>query len=193
MGSSPPPLPDFPLYNNRLGWRNRLGRSAWWLARVLVFRPTPRCLFAWRRLLLRVFGARIGAGAHVYPSARIWAPWNLEMGAHSCLGEEVDCYSVDRIIIGAHATVSQNAFLCTASHDIADPAMRLVTKPVTIGARAWVCARAYVGPGVSVGEGAVVAACAVAPRDVAAWTVVGGNPAREIGTRARATTPGADG
>jgi putative colanic acid biosynthesis acetyltransferase WcaF len=137
----------------------------------------------WRRFLLRCFGAQIGTGARILPSARIWAPWNLAMGEYACLSEFVDCYCVDRIRVGAHATVSQYAFLCTASHDIQDPHMRLIKAPITIGDGAWVCAGAYVGMGITIGEGAVAAARAVVVKDVPPWTVVGGNPARFIKRR----------
>ena len=98
-----------------MGTRNRMGRLLWGLFYVFVFRPSPRWFFGWRRFLLRCFGASIGKAVHVYPNARIWAPWNLEMGDHSCLSFETDCYCVDRIRIGAHATVSQYAFLCAAT------------------------------------------------------------------------------
>lgn len=165
------------------GFRSKLGRWAWGLVWVLLFRPTPRNLDGWRRFLLRLFGARIGRGARILGSARIWAPWNLEMGEYACLSEFTDCYCVDRVRIGAHATVSQYAYLCTASHDIHDPHMRLITAPIAIGDGAWVCAGAYVGMGVTLGEGAVAAARAVVVKDVPAWTVVGGNPARMIKQR----------
>jgi putative colanic acid biosynthesis acetyltransferase WcaF len=174
---------DVSHYCSPLGICNRLGRLGWSVVWQLLFRPSPRICFGWRRFLLRCFGAKIGQGAHVYPSCHVWAPWNLEMGDHSCLGFDVDCYTVDRVRIGAHATVSQYSFLCTAGHDISDPHMRLVTAPITIGDGAWVCARAFVGPGVEVGDGAVVAACAVAVHDVPPWTVVAGNPARKVKER----------
>ncbi len=105
------------------------------------------------------------------------------MGAHSCLSNDVDCYSVDRVMLGDFATVSQQAMLCTATHDYNDPEFKLITKPIVIGARAWVAARAFVGPGVNVGEGAVVGAVAAVFHDVAPWTVVGGNPARPLKKR----------
>lgn len=105
------------------------------------------------------------------------------MGEHSCLSRHVDCYSVDKISIGAHAVVSQYAYLCTAGHDITHPKMRLTTAPITICDGAWVTAKAYIGPGVTIGDGAVVAACAVVVKDVEPWTVVGGNPAKFIKKR----------
>src|SRR5215212_8592055 len=122
---------DVSCYHSPLSGWNKLARKAWGIVWMLLFRTSPRIAFgfAWRRLLLRLFGARIGRGANIYPSCKIWAPWNLEMGDHSCLGNYVDCYSVDKIWIGPHAVVSQYSFLCTASHDIADPHLGLVTSP----------------------------------------------------------------
>jgi len=149
----------------------------------LLFRPTPRPFHAWRCLLLRVFGARLGRAVHPYPSARIWAPWNLEMGDHSCLSEQVDCYCVDKIRIGAHTTISQYSFLCTASHDYRDPTMPLVTAPIAIGEHAWVTADVFVAPGVSIGDGAVITARSSVFADVEPWVVAAGNPATMVKQR----------
>lgn len=171
-------------YQNRHSLKSKMARAIWNLVWLTLFRPTPRGFFyGWRRFLLRLFGAKIGRGVHVLPSCRIWQPWNLTMKDDSCLSENVDCYSVDQISIGRQAVVSQGAFLCCASHDIASPIMELTYAPVTIGEQAWVAARAFVGPGVTIGEGAVVGACAVATRNVAPWTVVAGNPAKFIKNR----------
>ncbi len=136
-------------------------------------------------MLLRCFGARIGAGAVPYPSAKIWAPWNLTMGSGSCISEQVDVYSVDRIVIGENATVSQYCYLCTASHDYNRREMPLVTAPIRIEAYAWVTADVFVGPGVTVGEGAVIGARSTVLRDVEPWAVVAGNPLRVVGQRDR--------
>lgn len=162
---------------------NKLKRLLWTVVEVLLFRTSPYPAFGWRRMLLRSFGAKIGRRCNIHSTVRIWAPWNLEMDDHSCLGPRVDCYSVDKITIGAHATVSQDAFLCTASHDISSPRMPLTTRPIVLGCASWVTARAFIGPGVTIGEGAVVAAVAVVVKDVPAWTVVGGNPALFIKNR----------
>ena len=132
---------------------------------------------------MRIFGARIGRGVNILPSCKVWAPWNLTMGDHSCLSEDVDCYAVDKITIGAQVVISQGAYLCCASHDISSPIMELVCRPIVIGNNAWVAARAFVGPGVTVGEGAVVGACAVVTEDVEPWSVVTGNPARFVKKR----------
>lgn len=125
----------------------------------------------------------MGRGSVVHASVRIWAPWNLEMGDLACLAFDVDCYSVAKITLGRRATVSQYAFLCTAGHNIDHPDTPLVTAPITIADNAWVFARAFVGPGVTIAQGAVAAACSVVVKDVPPWTVVGGNPAKTIRLR----------
>lgn len=162
---------------------NKVLRVVWNLVWTLFYRTTPTFLYPWRRFLLRLFGAKIGPGAHCYPSARVWAPWNLTMGRDSCLANHVDCYCVAPVILEDDAIVSQKSYLCSASHDYQDPAFPLVAAPIVIQARAWVAAEAFVGPGVTVGEGAVVGARAVVTRDVPPWTVVAGNPAKIIKAR----------
>jgi len=162
---------------------NKLARLAWNFVWATLFWPSPILFHGWRRFLLRLFGARIASDAHVYPSAKVWAPWNLEMREGACLSRNVDCYNVDPIVLGRQALVSQYAFLCAASHDYEDLAMPLVTGPITIGDRAWVTAGAFIGPGVTVGEGGVALARSVVVRDVEPWTVVGGAPARMVKQR----------
>jgi putative colanic acid biosynthesis acetyltransferase WcaF len=159
-------------------------RVAWALSAVL-FRFSPRPFFRWRAALLRVFGARVGRDVHVYPSARITMPWNLTIGDWSSIGEDVLVYDLGPVAIGDRVTISQRAQLCAGTHDYRDPAMPLLKPPIRVGDEAWICANAFVGPGVTVGDGAVVGACAVAVRDVPAWSVVAGNPARIVGTRGR--------
>jgi putative colanic acid biosynthesis acetyltransferase WcaF len=181
--SKPFPQVNVASFENPYSFAHKCGRVLWGFVWIVLFRPSPRPCFGWRSILLRCFGARLGTAVHVYPRAKIWAPWNLEMGDHSCLADDVDCYCAGRIAIGAHATVSQYSYLCAAGHDISDPRMKLVIEPITIGDGAWVCAGAFVGPGVSVGNGAVVGARAVVVKNVDAWTVVGGNPAKFIKNR----------
>lgn len=119
----------------------------------------------------------------MYPSTSIWAPWNLTMEAGSTMADQVDCYCVDRIVLGVNSTISIRTFLCSASHDIRDPARPLTTSPIVIGQDAFVFAEAFIGPGVTIGEAAVVGARAVVVRDVAAGMIVAGNPAKTIGER----------
>jgi len=162
---------------------NKAGRTLWGAVWLLLYRPSPKPCHFWRRFLLRLFGAEIGRGAHPHASVKLWAPWNLRMGDHSCLSHHVDCYCVARVTIGAHATVSQYSYLCTASHDIEHPNMALTTAPIVIGEGAWVAADVFVGPGVTIGAGAVVGARSSVFKSVEPWTVVAGNPAKVIKRR----------
>lgn len=158
------------------------GRVLWALAWPL-FRLSPRLCHGWRRALLRAFGARIGPQVHIAPSARIALPWRLEMGPQSSIGDDALVYNLGPVRIGARATVSHLAHLCAGSHDHRQRHLPLLRPPIDIGDDAWICASALVGPGVRVGDGAVVGAAAVAMRDVPAWTIVAGNPARVVGRR----------
>ena len=176
---------DLKNYKNRHSLKSKIGRVIWNIVWLLFFRPTPRGnLFRpWRIALLKLFGAKVEWSSNVLPSCRIWQPWKLTMGAYACLSENVDCYTVDEIKIGAQATVSQGVKLCTAGHDISSKIMELTYAPITVGENAWVAGWSIVLPGVYVGEGAVVAAGAVVTKDVESWTVVGGNPAKVIKKR----------
>jgi putative colanic acid biosynthesis acetyltransferase WcaF len=174
---------SFPLRHARVTGSNRALRALWGIVWLGLYRPSPRPFHAWRRMLLRLFGARVDRGAHPYPAARIWAPWNLTMEVASCLSDDVDCYSVAPITIGRHATVSQYCYLCAASHDYREPDMPLVSAPIVIEAEAWVAAGAFVGPGVRVGQGAVVGARSTVTHDVAPWAMVAGSPAILRGQR----------
>jgi putative colanic acid biosynthesis acetyltransferase WcaF len=170
-------------YRTALPLGNRLARAAWGIAYATFFRLSPTPFFGWRRGLLRLFGAVVAPSAKVYPTTRVWAPWNLVMEPGSCLGPEVYCYNVATVHLGIDSTVSFRAFLCSASHDIRHPERPLVTGPIRLERGAYVFADAFIGMNVTLGEGAVVAARAVVVKDVAAQEVVGGNPARLIGRR----------
>lgn len=166
--------------------RQRFFRGLFQLVWLGLCRWTPPPFHAWRSLILRCFGARIGRGAHIYSSVAIWAPWNLKIGRESCLGPRAICYSMDSITIGDRVTISQGAHLCTGTHDHSSPEFRLVTRPITIHDQAWICAETFVHPGVSVGEGAVAGARSVVTRDLPAWMVCSGNPCKPLKPR----TPG---
>lgn len=172
-------------YENTLGRRHQLVRLLWWIVWGVGARWIPRSLCGgWKRTLLRLFGAKVAKTARVYSTAKIYYPPFLTMEDYATLDGGVNCYNVAPIVIERNATVSQGAFLCTASHDISHPHFRLLVAPIRIEAQAWVAAEAFVGMGVTVGEGAVVGARAVATHDVAPWTVVAGNPAKVIKSRA---------
>lgn len=157
----------------------QVARVLWGIAWPLA-RLAPRPFWGWRRMVLRLFGARVGHGVHVYPSARITMPWNIRIDDEAAIGDGAILYALGPIHIGARATVSQGAHLCAGSHDFTRPDRPLTRPPVTIEADAWVAADAFVGPGVTVGQGSVLGARGVAMRDLPPGVVAAGNPARVL-------------
>lgn len=162
--------------------RERRARIAWSLGK-LVFRAIPRPFFSARAAWLRMFGARIGKNCHIYPTVRIFMPSQLEIGDWSSVGDNANLYNLAGMKIGERVTISQGAHLCAGTHDFRDAAMPLIRSTITVGDEAWLCADCFIGPEVTVGARAVVAARAVTMRDVPAGAIVAGNPARQIGER----------
>ena len=157
-------------------------RVLWGFGKV-VFRLTPRPCFGLRRAILRSFGATVGSNVNIYPSALIYYPWNLEVGDGSSIGEWALVYNLGSVTIGERTTISQRAHLCAGTHDYRNPVLPLIKPPIVIGDEVWVCADAFIGPNVTVANGAVVGACSVVTRDVEPLAVVAGNPAKYVKTR----------
>jgi putative colanic acid biosynthesis acetyltransferase WcaF len=162
---------------------NRVRRGLWGVACALLFRPTPRPAHGWRAAILRAFGAKVGKGVHVYAKVRIWAPWNLVLEDQCGIGDDVILYSMDTITVGKRAVISQGAHLCGGTHDYTDPNFPLYAYPISIGEEAWICAEAFIGPNVTIGEGAVIGARAVAAKDQPPWMVCAGNPCKPLRPR----------
>lgn len=136
-----------------------------------------------RITLLRLFGAKIGRRCLICCGAKFYAPWNFECGDFVCVGPRVEVYCKDKVIVGNQVVISQDAYLCTASHDITSKTMGLVTNPIKIGSNVWIAAKATVLPGVVIGDGVVIGACAVVAKDVRPWAIAVGNPASVVGER----------
>jgi putative colanic acid biosynthesis acetyltransferase WcaF len=154
-----------------------------WGASQPFFRFSPRICFGWRRFLLRLFGAKIGKEVHIYNSATIYMPWNLEIGDWSSIGEHAFIYNLGKVSIGNKVTISHRAHLCAGTHDYRNRTLPLLKPPIVVLDYTWICADAFLGPVVTIGEGAVVGARAVAMKDVEPWTVVAGNPAKPVKKR----------
>lgn len=152
-------------------------RLAWGLGQVL-FRLSPRPFWSWRRILLRAFGAHVGAQVHIYPTVKIVIPWTLRIGDHTAVGDGAILYGLGPLTLGRRVTVSQGAHLCGGTHDWRDPTMPLIKSSITVEDDAWICTDAFVGPGVTVGQGCIVGARTVVMRDVPAYHVARGNPAQ---------------
>ncbi len=162
---------------------NRFGRVLWSTTWLMLARWTPPPLHAWRAFVLRLFKARIGHGVHVYPSVKIWAPWNLEIGDQSGIGQGVTLYCQGKISIGKRVVISQGAHLCGGTHDYTLPGFPLIPGNITLEDDVWIAAEAFVHPRVLIQQGAILGARGVAVRDLDAWTVYAGNPARKIKAR----------
>lgn len=156
--------------------RNRMARVVWELVALLFFRFSPKPFHAWRAMLLRCFGAQVGRGVHVYPKAKIWAPWNLELADECGIANGAILYCQDKIIIGRRAVISQGAHLVAGTHDYSKVGFPLITKPIYIGDHVWIAAEAFVHPGISIGEGSVVGARSVVTQDLPEWMVCAGHP-----------------
>ena len=135
---------------------DRARRLVWNLCRALLYRPSPRPLHAWRAFLLRCFGAKMGRGCFFYPGSKVWAPWNLVCADAVTAADGAEIYNPAPVRLGSHAILSQDAFVCGATHDYDSPAFPLLAYAMDFGAYSWVCARASVAPGVNLGEGAVL-------------------------------------
>jgi putative colanic acid biosynthesis acetyltransferase WcaF len=158
-------------------------RRVLWVFGKIAMRLSPRPWFAWRRVILRLFGAKVGREVHLYPSTRIYMPWNVEIRDWAALGEDVLIYSLGKVYIGAGAALAYRAHVCAGTHDFSDPALPLLKPTVVIEDGAWIGTEAFIGPGTTVCRGAIVGARAVVVKDVPTMHIVAGNPARQIGTR----------
>ena len=164
---------------------NKLIRVVWKIVYLSLFRLSPTPFFTYRSIVLRLFGAKIGKECVVYPNVEIWLPSNLTMGDRAALGPSVKIYNQGNISIGEEVIVSQGAHLCASTHDYNNPVHPLILAPISINNHAWICADAFIGPGVCVSEGAVIGARSVVSKTIPEWTVYAGNPAIKIKNRKR--------
>lgn len=167
---------------------NRLRRLLWNLCWAIFYRTSPRPLHGWRSSLLRLFGAKMGPNCHFYPGSKVWAPWNLICEDLVAVADGVEIYNPAPITLGSHAILSQDSYVCGATHDYDDPGFPLLAYAMNIGAYSWICARASVAPGVQVGEGAVLGLGSVATRTLEPWTVYAGVPAVRVKQRKQHNT-----
>lgn len=173
-----------PRIESSFSLRNRVLRALWGIVWIMLFRTSPRPFHYWRGILLCCFGAKLGAHVHIYPGVRIWAPWNLIVGDKVGIGDGSIIYNMASIEIGDNCVISQGAHLCAGSHDIDSENFQLVTSPIKLDPYVWICADAFIGPGVNVAEGCVIGARCVVMRSIFEnWTVWSGNPAVRVKNR----------
>lgn len=168
-----------PGFRGRPGWYVQL----WWIVQAMLFRPSPQIAYAWRRMLLRCFGARVGAGAVIRPTVRITYPWKVSIGDHAWVGDDVTLYSLGEIDIGAHSVISQKSYICAGDHDYQRADFAIRGRPVRIGAQVWIASDVFIAPGVTVADGVVVGARSTVLRSLRKGFVYAGNPVRPIKPR----------
>ncbi len=180
-----PRYQDLSRFTVPAGFRGRSGPVvlAWQIVQATAFAMSPQPAYAWRRWLLRRFGARVGRGVLIRQSARVTYPWKVTLGDHCWIGDHAELYSLSEITIGRHAVVSQRSYLCGATHDHRDIAFPLVGRPIVIGEEAWVATDCFIAPGVRIGRGSIVAARSTVLRDVPEGVIVAGHPAVVKGPR----------
>jgi putative colanic acid biosynthesis acetyltransferase WcaF len=166
---------------------DRAKRLVWNVVHALLYRPSPRTMHGWRAFLLRCFGANLGHSCHFYPTSKVWAPWNLVCADQVTAAAGAEIYNPSPMSFGSHVILSQNAFVCGATHDYDDPRFPLLAYAADFGSYAWVCARASVGPGVCMAEGAVLGLGSVATRNLEPWAIYAGVPAAKVKDRKRVT------
>ncbi len=185
---------DNPYHRASFSLKHRMARLLWQIVYLFLYRISPRPLHAWRAMLLRLFGANMGKGCHFYPSGKVWAPWNLTCEDCCTLADQAEIYNPSEIYLESHCIISQQAFICGATHDYQHPDFPMISYPMRLGAYSWICARASVSPGVNVGAGAILGLGSVANDDLEPWSVYVGVPAvrtktRQMNVAAEQTSP----
>lgn len=155
-------------------------RRAGWSLATPLFRHSPRLLYGWRNALLRCFGARIAPGVKIYPTAKIFNPWRIEIGADTVIAWDVTLYALGDIRIGKSCVVSQGSHLCAGTHDPDQPDFPLLKLPIQVGDHCWIAADAFIGPGVELADRVIVGARSVVVKNQSPGVVVAGNPARVL-------------
>lgn len=178
-----------PYLRPAFSFETRLRRLAWNICWVVFYRTSPRPLHGWRSFLLRLFGATMGPDCHFYPGSKVWAPWNLVCAESVAAADGAEIYNPAPVTFGSHVILSQDSYICGATHDYDDPAFPLIAFAMSFGAYSWVCARASVAPGVNLAQGAVLGLGSVATRNLEAWSVYAGVPAVKVKQRQH---PGAE-
>ena len=163
---------------------NKIMVQAWYLVDAFLYKPSPHFMNGWRKMLLRIFGAKIGVGVIFRPSSTITYPWNLSVANNSYIGDEVVIYNLDQITIGSHVSLSFRSFLCAGSHDPDDQEFSLRISPIIIEDEVWIAADCFVGPGVTLEKGVVLGARSTFPGGRAeSGGIYVGSPAKFIRKR----------
>lgn len=163
--------------------KEKVIRLLWVMVQATIFRFSPRRADRWRAFLLRRFGAKVGTPKLLRGTARFEVPWNIELGEGVTIGEGVRMYSLGKITVGDHSVISQYSHICAGTHDHESTAFQLIRVPITIGRHVWIGTDAFVAPGITIGDGVIVAARSNVVKDLPPWRICVGSPAKPIRPR----------
>ncbi len=155
----------------------------WWVVQATLFGMSPQFMFGWRRFLLKLFGAEIGVGVLIRPSAHVTYPWKVKIGDRVWIGDHAELYSLGEIVIGSDVVISQKSYLCAATHDYTKPSFDMMDQKIIIEDQAWIATDVFIAPGVSIGRGSVIGARSSVFSDMPEGMVCIGNPARPVKPR----------
>jgi putative colanic acid biosynthesis acetyltransferase WcaF len=163
--------------------KNKLKRVLWQFSWLILCRYSPIIFHSWRSTVLRLFGAKIGNKNFIYPNIKIWAPWLLETEDVVTIGPGVEIYNPGGVFLGDHSILSQDSYLCGATHNYDSIDYDYIAKKIIVKRYSWICAKAIVLAGVTCGEGSVLGAGSIASKDLEEWTIYSGNPSKIIKLR----------
>jgi len=180
-----PTVQDLSLFKVPEGFRGRPAWfvQLWWFVQAVLFQGSPQFAYGYRAMLLRVFGAKVGKGVIIRPSATITYPWKVSIGDHAWIGDDAVLYSLGEIEIGAHAVVSQRSYLCAGDHDYRAIDFTIRGQKISIGPECWIAADTYVAPGVNIGARSVIGARSGVFSDIPADMVCVGSPCKPLKRR----------
>ncbi len=176
---------DLSKYNTPDDFRgkSKIVVQLWWIVQSTLFKLSPQVLYGWRRTLLRCFGAEIGKGVIIRPSATVTYPWKLSIGDFSWVGDNVVLYTLGEISIGKNSVISQRSYLCTGSHDYKKMDFSIFSQKIIVEDECWLATDVYVAPNVTIGKGTIVGARSSVFKNLPSGKVCVGNPAKIIKDR----------
>jgi len=166
-------------FRGRPGWYVQL----WWLVQSTFFRWSPQFMYSFRSNLLRIFGAKVGRGLIIRPSATVTYPWKVKLGDNVWIGDDVVLYSLGEIIVGNDTVISQRSYICAGDHDYKDPSFPIRGRRIDIGSECWLATDTYVAPGITIKDKCVIGARSSVLKDLPEGMVCIGTPAKPIKPR----------
>lgn len=162
---------------------SKVKRVLWMFVSALILKPSWLPLMGFKIFSLKLFGAKIGEGLVIKPSVNIKFPWKLEIGNDVWIGENVWIDNLDEVMIGNDVCISQGALLLTGNHDYTVSSFDYKNASILIEDGVWIGAKSVVCPGVICKAHSILSVGSIATKELEAYTIYQGNPAREVRIR----------